>query len=77
MLARGWAMNAIIEARSAVKPFGQAPALRGTAVLVSQGGILAVMDHSGSGKPTLLHCLAGIPGPDVCAARRRTTAWAV
>ena len=59
----GWAMNAIIEARSAVKPFGQAPALRGTTVLVSQGEILAVMDHSGSGKPTLLHCLAGILVP--------------
>ena len=54
----------LIEARDAVKSFGQTPALRGASVATSQGEILAIMGPSGSGKSTLLHCLAGIFQPD-------------
>jgi putative ABC transport system ATP-binding protein len=56
--------SCLIEARDAVKSFGQTQALRGASVAVAQGEILAVMGPSGSGKSTLLHCLAGIFTPD-------------
>jgi putative ABC transport system ATP-binding protein len=54
----------IIEARGVVKSFGHTPALRGATIAVAPGEILAVMGPSGSGKATLLHCLAGILAPD-------------
>ena len=54
----------IIEARGVVKSFGQTPALRGATIAAGPGEIVAVMGPSGSGKLTLLHCLAGILAPD-------------
>ena len=54
----------LIEARDVVKSFGQTPALRGASVTTIQGEILAIMGPSGTGKSTLLHCLAGIFQPD-------------
>ena len=54
----------VIEARAAVRSFGQTPALRGASVSVARGEILAVMGPSGSGTSTLLHCLAGILVPE-------------
>src|SRR6266851_6358065 len=54
----------IIEARNLEKSFGQTPALRGASLGVRQGEIIAVMGPSGSGKSSLLHCLAGILVPE-------------
>jgi len=63
----------MIETRHVAKNFGQTSALRDASLSVAQGEILAVMDHSGSGKPTLLHCLAGILVPtSVLPAAART-----
>jgi putative ABC transport system ATP-binding protein len=56
-------MSAFIEARQAVLSFGETPALRGANVSVDRGEILAIMGPSGSGKSSLLHCLAGILVP--------------
>ena len=54
----------IIEARDLVLSFGETPALRGADLSVQRGEVLAVMGPSGSGKLTLLYCLAGILVPD-------------
>jgi putative ABC transport system ATP-binding protein len=56
-------MSAFIEARQAVLSFGETPALRGASVSVDRGEVLAIMGPSGSGKSSLLHCLAGILVP--------------
>jgi putative ABC transport system ATP-binding protein len=54
----------LVEALDVSLSFGQTPALRGASVSVAKGEILAVMGPSGSGKSSLLHCLAGILVPD-------------
>ncbi len=54
----------IIEARALVLSFGETPALRGASLSVKRGEIVAVMGPSGSGKSSLLYCLAGILVPD-------------
>jgi putative ABC transport system ATP-binding protein len=53
----------ILQARGVVRSYGQTPALRGVALDVHEGEILAVTGPSGCGKSTLLHCLAGIMRP--------------
>jgi putative ABC transport system ATP-binding protein len=57
-------MTPLVEARHVHLSFGPTPALRGATLEVAQGEILAVMGPSGSGRSTLLHCLAGILVPD-------------
>ena len=57
-------MTTILEARGVVKSYGNTQALRGVAVTVGLGEIVAVTGPSGCGKSTLLHCLAGIVRPD-------------
>src|ERR1700684_1003401 len=54
----------LLEARDIVRSYGQTPALRGASLSVASGEILAIMGPSGSGKCTLLHCLAAIFTPD-------------
>ncbi|MBX7269538.1 ABC transporter ATP-binding protein [Micromonospora sp. Llam7] len=53
-----------LEARGLVKSYGPTPALRGVALDIAEGEIVAVTGPSGCGKSTLLHCLAGILRPD-------------
>ncbi|MFR9777760.1 ABC transporter ATP-binding protein [Micromonospora sp. MS34] len=53
-----------LEARGVVRSYGPTPALRGVALEVAEGEIVAVTGPSGCGKSTLLHCLAGILRPD-------------
>ncbi len=56
--------EAMLEAHSLYKQFGQTAALRGIDFRLAAGEIVAIMGPSGSGKSTLLHCLAGIALPD-------------
>ncbi|WP_329455882.1 ABC transporter ATP-binding protein [Streptomyces sp. NBC_01497] len=46
------------------KSYGPTAALAGASFSISPGEIVAVMGPSGSGKSSLLHCLAGIVVPD-------------
>ncbi len=54
----------ILQCRGLVRSYGPTQALRGVAMAVDEGEILAVTGPSGCGKSTLLHCLAGITRPD-------------
>ena len=56
--------EALLEARRVVKAFGATPALRGVDLTVQEGEVLALLGPSGSGKSSLLHCLAGLTVPD-------------
>jgi putative ABC transport system ATP-binding protein len=57
-------MTALLEARRVVKAFGATPALRGVDLAVEEGEVVAILGPSGSGKSSLLHCLAGLAVPD-------------
>ena len=58
-------MNAPVVAGSDVHlSYGETPALRGASLEVAAGERVALMGPSGSGKSSLLHCLAGIIRPD-------------
>ncbi|TAN30128.1 MAG: ATP-binding cassette domain-containing protein [Actinomycetota bacterium] len=53
-----------IEAKDVVLSFVEMPALLAASLSVRQEEIVAVMGPNGSGKPTVLQCLAGILVPD-------------
>ena len=57
-------MTAFIQARGLRKSFGTTDALRGIDLDIHRGEVIAVMGPSGSGKSSLLHCLAGVLVPD-------------
>lgn len=57
-------MTALIQARGLRKSFGPTDALRGIDLDIQRGEVVAVMGPSGSGKSSLLHCLAGVLLPD-------------
>ncbi len=54
----------VIEAAGLSRSFGSTRALAGVDLSVRTGESLAIMGASGSGKPPLLHSLAGITRPD-------------
>lgn len=57
-------MTTLIQARGLRKSFGTTDALRGIDLDIQRGEVVAVMGPSGSGKSSLLHCLAGVLLPD-------------
>ncbi|SEO17741.1 ABC transporter ATP-binding protein [Cryobacterium luteum] len=57
-------MTVLIQARGLRKSFGPTDALRGIDLDIQRGEVVAVMGPSGSGKSSLLHCLAGVVLPD-------------
>lgn len=57
----------ILEARDVHVSYGDTVALRGVDLPLAAGERVALMGPSGSGKSSLLHCLAGIIRPDVGA----------
>ncbi|MGI8578176.1 MAG: ABC transporter ATP-binding protein [Nocardioidaceae bacterium] len=54
----------ILEARKLELSYGDTRALRGASLQLTAGERVALMGPSGSGKSSLLHCLAGIIRPD-------------
>lgn len=59
----------LVEARDIHLSYGQTPALRGVSLACWSGESVALMGPSGSGKSSLLHCLAGVLKPDSGEAR--------
>ncbi len=55
----------ILEARDVHLTYGDTVALRGADLQLAAGERVALMGPSGSGKSSLLHCLAGIIRPDL------------
>lgn len=53
----------MLEARDLTLSYGQTRALSGVSLSVASGESVAVMGASGSGKSSLLHCLAGVIAP--------------
>jgi putative ABC transport system ATP-binding protein len=56
-------VDPVIHASDLVLRFGTTEALRGMSITVSRGEVVAVVGPSGSGKSSLLHCLACILPP--------------
>ena len=63
-------MSGVLGARGLVLDYGHRSALRGVDLRVEPGEILAVTGLSGSGKSSLLLCLAGVLVPDAGEVRR-------
>ncbi|WP_235530721.1 ABC transporter ATP-binding protein [Phycicoccus sp. Root563] len=59
----------VLSARGLELTYGLTPALRGVDLDVRQGEVLAVTGPSGSGKSSLLLCLAGVLKPDMGTVR--------
>ena len=55
----------MLEARGVSLSYGPTPALRDVSLRIGPGASVALMGASGSGKSSLLHCLAGVVVPDV------------
>ncbi len=54
----------MLEAQQISLSYGRTPALRAVSLRVEPGASVALMGASGSGKSSLLHCLAGVIVPD-------------
>jgi putative ABC transport system ATP-binding protein len=54
----------MLEARKVSLSYGVTPALRDVSLRIDAGEAVALMGASGSGKSSLLHCLAGVIVPD-------------
>lgn len=54
----------MIEARGVSLAYGANPALTEVSLTIASGSSVALMGSSGSGKSSLLHCLAGVLVPD-------------
>lgn len=54
----------MLEARQVSLSYGATQALRDVSLLIEAGASVALMGASGSGKSSLLHCLAGVLVPD-------------
>ena len=61
--------DALVEARDVRKTYGRTEALRGVSVTVAPGEVVALTGASGSGKSSLLLCLAGVVRPDAGEVR--------
>ena len=53
-------MAALIEMRDVKKSFGDNVVLNGVNLKVEKGDIVAIIGSSGSGKSTMVRCLAGL-----------------
>ena len=67
----------VLSAQNLTKTYGSTTALDGVSATVRAGESVAVMGASGSGKTTMLHCLAGIVLPDTGSVRLFGTATGV
>ncbi len=56
--------DVVVEARDVSLSYGRTPAVVGASLHVRRGESVALMGPSGSGKSSLLHCLAGVLAPD-------------
>lgn len=56
--------HTLVEGHDLHLTFGATTALAGASISVEPGELVAVMGKSGSGKSSLLHCLAGLMTPD-------------
>ena len=58
-----------IEFEEVKKSFGEATAIDGLNLSISEGEIYAFLGHNGAGKTTTLRLLLGLPEPDIGSIR--------